>query len=97
MLRHNQSALAHERLAGNDIKSDNQLHLAHLLALEGKQSEAKSICSYWEKRVSRNADFALDAVRHSVPTPPLYDTPEVEIARWDLACGQPKEGLKTAP
>jgi hypothetical protein len=91
--RHNRSELAHERLAGSDIKSENQLHLAHLLAREGKNSEAKTICSHWKNRVKHNADFALFAVKHNDPTPPLYDTPEVEIAAWDLACGMPEEGL----
>ena len=87
--RHNQSSLEHERLAGNDIKSDNQLHLAHLLAKEGKQSEARAICSHWKDRVKHNADFALRAVKTNIPTPPLYDTPEVETGKWDLACGLP--------
>ena len=94
LYRHNQRELAHERLAGNDIKSQNELHLAHLLYRQGKDSEAISICSHWKSRVKHNADFALYAVKHNTPTPPLYLTPEVEIAKWDLACGKEEEGLK---
>jgi hypothetical protein len=92
--RHNQSQLAHERLAGNDIKSENELRLAHVLLVEGRDSDAKKICSHWEHRVKHNADYALFAVAHDTPTPPLYDTPEVETARWDLACDAPAEGLR---
>jgi len=91
--RHNQSALKHERLAGNDIKSENDLELAHLLTKEGKQPEAKSICGHWKNKVKHNADFALDAVKHDVPVPPLYDTPEVEVATWTLACEQSDDGI----
>jgi len=93
VFRHNQFNLAHERLAGNDVKSENQLHLARLLTKEGRQPEARAICSHWKDRVKHNADFALFAVKHNVPTPPLYDTPEVEIAEWKLTCGLPEEGL----
>jgi len=92
--RQDQFNLAHERLAGNDIKSENQLHLARLLTKEGKQPEARAICSHWKNRVKHNADFALFAVKHNVPTPPLYDTPEVEIGGWKLECGLPEEGLR---
>ena len=92
--RRNQSLLAHERLAGNDIKSENQLHLAHLLAREGKESEAIATCSYWKNRVKRVGDEAVSAVKYSIPHPSIYDTPEVKIAAWDLACGKPEEGLK---
>lgn len=91
--RHNQSMLKHERLAGNDIKSDNDLQLAHLLTKEGKQPEAKTICAHWKNKVKHNADFALYAVKYNSPRPPLYDTPEVEIARWKLACERPEDGL----
>jgi hypothetical protein len=94
IFRHNQSELEHEPLAGDDIKSTNQLQLAHLLVLEGKDTEARRICSHWEKRVRRIGDSALRAVEHSVPAPPVYDTPEVETARWDLACGRRDEGLR---
>jgi len=93
MYRHNQFALKHERLAGNDIRSENDLQLAHLLTKEGKSSESKTICSHWKNKVRHNADFALDAVKHDVPTPPLYDTPEVEVAVWALACEQPGDGI----
>jgi hypothetical protein len=94
VFRHNQTELAYEGLAGNDIKSENQLDLAFLLTREGKQPEARNICSHWKNRVRHTADFALDAVKHDVPTPPLYDTPGVETAQWDLACGASDEGLK---
>src|SRR5215469_4168294 len=83
--RHNQTALEGEAVAGDDIKSTNELHLAHLLAREGKQKEAREICAYWEKRVRHNAD---------VSAPPLSDSPEVEIATWDLACGKTEDGMK---
>jgi hypothetical protein len=92
--RRNQSALKHERLAGNDIKSENDLHLAHLLLKEGKQSEAETICAHWKNRVKHNADFAIEAVRTNIPTPPLYDAPEVEIGAWKLACERPEDGLR---
>src|SRR5215472_16791058 len=92
--RHNQTALEGEAVAGDDVKSANELHLAHLLAREGKQKEAREICAYWEKRVRHNADFALSAVKHDVSAPPLYDSPEVEIATWDLACGRTEDGMR---
>ncbi len=92
IFRHNQLQLAHLSVAGNDIKSDNELGLAHLLFNMGKTEEAQKICSYWENRVRHNADFAINAVKTNVPTPPLYDTPEVENGRWDLACGEPQVG-----
>jgi hypothetical protein len=92
--RRNQSALKHERLAGNDIKSENDLHLAHLLLKEGKQSEAETICAHWKYKVKHNADFAIEAVRTNIPTPPLYDAPEVEIGAWELACETPEDGLR---
>ncbi len=31
---------------------------------------------------------------YGTPRAPLYDTPEVEVAKWDLACGKPEEGLR---
>ena len=31
-------------------------------------------------------------MKTNVPTPPLYDTPEVEVGRWDLACGESQAG-----
>jgi hypothetical protein len=92
IFRHNEQQLAHLRIAGNDIKSDNQLGLAHLLFSTGKIEEAQRICSHWKNRVKHNSDFASRAVRTNVPTPPLYDTPEVEIGRWNLACGEPQAG-----
>jgi len=94
IFRHNQSALKHERLAGNDVKSENDLHLAHLLLKEGKQSEAETLCAYWKNKVKHNADFAIEAVKTNIPTPPLYDTPEVEIGSWKLACERPEDGLR---
>jgi hypothetical protein len=90
--RHSQQQLAHLRVAGNDVKSDNELGLAHLLFSVGKTEEAQKICSHWKNRVRHNADFAINAVKTNVPTPPLYDTPEVEIGRWDIACGEPQAG-----
>jgi hypothetical protein len=93
MYRRNQSALKHERLAGNDIRSENDLQLAHVLTKEGKQLEAKTICAHWKNKVKHNSDFALDAVKHDAPTPPLYDTPEVEIAAWTLACEHSGDGI----
>lgn len=92
IFRRNQEELDHLRIAGNDSKSDNQLGLAHLLFSTGKTEEAQKICSHWKDRVKHNADFAVRAVRTNVPTPPLYDTPEVEIGRWNLACGGPQVG-----
>ncbi|MGD0939119.1 MAG: hypothetical protein ABR905_05345 [Terracidiphilus sp.] len=94
IFRRNQSALKHERLAGNDIKSENDLHLAHLLLKEGKQSEAETLCAHWKNKVKHNADFAIEAVRTNTPTPPLYDAPEVEIGTWKLACERPEDGLR---
>jgi len=92
VFRRNQEELDHLRIAGNDIKSDNQLGLAQLLFSTGKTEEAQKICSHWKNRVKHNADFAVQAVRTNVPTPPLYDAPEVEIGRWNLACGDPQRG-----
>ena len=93
--RHNQQQLAHLKIAGNDIKSDNELGLAHLLFGTGKTEEAQKICFHWKDRVKHNADFAIEAVKTNVPKPPLYDTPEVEVGRWDLACGEPRAGEDT--
>lgn len=92
IFRRNEQQLAHLRIAGDDIKSDNQLGLAHLLFSAGKTEEAQKICSHWKNRVKHNSDFAIQAVRTNVPTPPLYDTPEVEIGRWEVACGEPQVG-----
>jgi hypothetical protein len=92
--RRNQAALAHERLAGNDIKSVNQLHLAHLLESEGKEPEAKAICSHWKSRMRHIAAGQDTDHWHGEPRAPLYDTPELEVAAWDLACGNTEEGLK---
>ena len=92
LYRHNKQQLARLKIAGNDIKSDNELGLAHLLFSTGKTEEAQKICSHWKNRVRHNADFAIEAVKTNVPTPPLYDTPEVENGRWDLACGEAQQG-----
>ena len=94
VFRHNRAELEHERLAGNDIKSENQLHLAQVLALEGKGSEAQSICSHWKNRVRHTAAGQDSDHWHGEPRAPLYDTPEVETAAWDLACGSPEQGLR---
>jgi len=95
ILRHNQAELNLNRLAGDDIKSENQLQLAHLLAREGKDKESKQICSHWKKRVIQIGKQAVRAAKQSEPSPPFYDTPEVEVAAWDLACGKSEEGLKS--
>src|SRR5215469_13502734 len=79
--RHNQTALEGEAVAGDDVKSANELHLAHLLAREGRQKEAREICAFWEKRVKRIGQ-ALD------------DSPETETGAWDLACGRTEEGMR---
>ena len=92
IFRHSRQQLAHLSVAGNDIKSDNELGLAHLLFSMGKTDEAHKICSHWKNRVRHNADFAINAVKTNVPTPPLYDSPQVEIGRWELACGEPQTG-----
>jgi hypothetical protein len=48
---HNQTELARMKIAGNDIKSENELLLAHLLESEGKTETAGNICSRWKHRV----------------------------------------------
>lgn len=94
VFRHNQSQLARMSIAGPDIRSQNELHLAHLLAREGKNQEAAHICDHWKHRVKPIGDAAVAAAQQSIPSPPFYDTPEVEIAAWDLACGSRDDGLK---
>jgi hypothetical protein len=94
IFRHNQVELATERIAGNDIKSENQLLLAGLLAREGNDREAKSICSHWKGRVRHLAGGQDSAHIYGIPKAPIRDTPEVEVARWDLACGEPAEGIR---
>lgn len=91
--RHNQAELAAEKIAGNDIKSENQLLLAHLLAREGNDREARSICSHWKNRMRHLAAGQDSAHIYGIPVAPISDTPEVEVARWDLACGNPEGGL----
>lgn len=93
-LRHNQSQLAAERIAGNDIKAQNELHLAHLLLNENKDQEGNAICSHWEKRMKHLPGRQDSDHVYGIPRAPIYDTAEVEVARWDLACGKPEEGLK---
>jgi hypothetical protein len=93
LYRRNREQLADERVAGDDIKSSNELHLAHLLAREGKTKESMRICSKWRRKMNGLAKWALDAVRTNSPTPPLYDTPEVEMAKWNLACGKEEDGI----
>jgi hypothetical protein len=93
MFRHNQAELDAETIAGNDIKSENQLHLAHLLASEGKTEEAKRICTHWKGRMRHIAAGQDSDHWHGIPRAPLYDTPEVEIAEWDLACGKSEVGI----
>jgi hypothetical protein len=94
VFRHNQAELAAERVAGNDIKSENQLHLAHLLVSEGNDQEAKSICSHWKGRMRHLAAGQDSAHIYGIPKAPISDTPEIEIARWNLACGNSGEGLR---
>jgi tetratricopeptide (TPR) repeat protein len=93
VFRHNEAELAANPVAGNDIRSENQLHLAYLLANEGKIEEAKSICSHWKGRMRHFAAGQDTAHKYGIPVAPIYDTPEVEVARWDLACGKPEEAL----
>jgi hypothetical protein len=93
IFRHNQVELNSERIAGNDIKSDNQLLLAHLLLKEGKDAEARSICSHWKHRMRHLAAGQDNDYIYGTPQA-TYDTPQIEVARWDLACGSPDEGLK---
>ena len=92
--RHNQVELASERIAGDDIKAQNELQLAHLLSNEGNHREAESICSHLKKRMRHLAGTQDSAHVYGIPKAPIYDTPEVEVARWDLACGNPDEGLR---
>ena len=92
--RHNQTALEGEAVAGDDIKSTNELHLAHLLAREGKQKEAREICAYWEKRVRHIGQTAMFDAEQSDLSRSLEDSPEVEMATWDLACGRAEDGKK---
>jgi len=94
IFRHSQAELAAESIAGNDIKSENQLQLAHLLATEGNDQEAQAICSHWKNRVRHLAAGQDSAHIYGIPVAPISDTPEVEIAQWDLACGNPEEGLR---
>ncbi|MGA3225853.1 MAG: hypothetical protein ABSC65_18955 [Acidobacteriaceae bacterium] len=94
ILRHNQAELSSERIAGDDIKAQNELRLAHLLAREGNHREADDICSHWKRRMRRLVWRQDSAHIYGTPKAPVYDTPDVEVARWDLACGNPNEGLR---
>jgi len=94
IFRHNEAELAANRVAGNDIKSDNQLQLAYLLAREGKVEDAKSICSSWKGRMRHIAAGGDTAHKYGMPVAPISDTPEVEVAKWDLACGKMQEALE---
>jgi len=93
IFRHNEAELAANSVAGNDIKSENQLLLAYLLASEGKTEDAKNICSHWKGRMRHFAAGQDTAHRYGIPVAPISDTPEVEVAKWDLACGEPQEAL----
>jgi len=93
IFRHNQAELAANRVAGDGSKSENQLQLVYLLANEGKAEDAKSICSHWKRRMRHFAAGQDTAHKYGIPVAPIYDTPEVEVARWDLACGKPEEAL----
>lgn len=94
VVRHIRAELGTERIAGNDIKSESDLQLAHLLAIEGNMQEAKNICSFWKGRMRRLAAGQDSAHIYGIPKAPLRDTPETEVARWELACGDSAEGLK---
>ncbi|HEU5351828.1 MAG TPA: hypothetical protein VFU55_09540 [Terracidiphilus sp.] len=94
VFRHNRAELAKERVAGNDIKSENELQLAHLLAIEGNAQEAKRICSHWKGRMRRLAAGQDSAHIYGIPKSPLRDTPEAETALWELSCGDSMQGLK---
>lgn len=99
MFRHNQAELAHMRIAGDDIKSQNQLLLAYLLAREGQQRAANAICHHWRSKVHHLADGYLWAIKHDVPRIPpnqIVDTNEIEVAAWDLSCGASLDGLALA-
>ncbi|MGA7887830.1 MAG: hypothetical protein WCA44_19010 [Acidobacteriaceae bacterium] len=99
MFRHNQAELAHMRIAGDDIKSQNQLLLAYLLTREGQQRAANAICHHWQSKVRHLADGYLWAMKHDVPEIPpsqIADTNEIEVAAWDLACGASLDGLTLA-
>jgi hypothetical protein len=94
LFRHNQAELASMKIAGNDIRSENELLLARLLSIEGKAEEANKICSHWKKRMGHLAAGQDSDHWHGTPRTPLYDTPEVETAAWDLACGGSDQGLR---
>jgi hypothetical protein len=94
VFRHNRVELASERIAGNDIRSESELQLAHLLASEGSRQEAEKICSHWKHRMSHLAGRQDSDHVYGIPRAPIYDTPEAEVAKWDLACGNPDEGLR---
>ena len=86
--------MASERIAGDDIKSENELQLAHLLASEGNDREAAKICSHWKNRMRRIVPRQDSAHIYGIPVTPIFDTAEVEVAKWDLGCGNPDEGLR---
>lgn len=94
IFRHNQVELAAERIAGNDIKAENQLQLAHLLESEGNDREAQSICYHWKGRMRHLAGRQDSSHIYGIPKAPISDTPKVEVAKWDLACGNSMEGLR---
>ena len=96
MFRQNQARLSRMGIAGDDIKSENQLLLAYLLASEGQQPESNNICHHWKTKVHHLADGYLWAMKHDEPRIPpgeIADTNEIEIAAWDLACGYAQDGL----
>jgi hypothetical protein len=85
VFRKNQAELSQMQIAGNDIKSENQLLLAYLLFNEGKQREANNICRHWKNKVRHLTDENLPDQ--------IVDTKDTETAAWDLACGYPQDGL----
>jgi len=85
VFRNNQAELTRMQIAGNDIKSENQLLLAYLLSNEGQQREANNICRHWKNKVRHLTDENLPDQ--------IVDTKDTETAAWDLACGYPQDGL----
>ena len=63
------------------------------LANKGDEQEAKNICSHWKGRMRHLAGRQDSAHIYGIPVAPISDTPEVETAKWDLACGHTVEGL----
>jgi hypothetical protein len=93
VFKHNRDELRGEKVAGNDIKSENELYLSHVLTSEGKSDEANRICSYWKRRVRHIAAGQDSKYIYGTPKSPLDDTPELESARWEISCGNTNDGI----